>query len=411
MKLQNPRLAWIGGGLAVLALVIAAKLIFFPAKPKAEMAVAPVTRGAIEQTVMATGTLEPVTLVSVGAQVSGQLTSLKVELGQTVRKGELIAEIDSQPQQNALATAQAQLANVKAQRQEAAASLAQAQLAFQRQSTMLAADATSRADYEAAQASFKAAQAQLASLEAQINQAEVSVRTAQVNLGYTRIVSPIDGTVVAIVTKQGQTVNANQSAPTIVKVGQLGTMTVEAEISEADVIKVRPGQEVYFTVLGAPDRRYTATLRAVEPAPDSLATETTSSSSSSTSSSSTAVYYNGLFDVPNTDGDLRTSMTAQVSIVLAKADNALLVPASALQDKRPDGLWRVMVAARPGARPEPRWVKVGINNNVQAQVLSGLSEGEQVVVAEAASGAAAGATQGPPPGGQGGRRPPSPLGF
>lgn len=410
MKLDKRKTAWIAGGL-VLALVIGllVKSLLFPSHAKSDFITAPVTMGSVEQTVLATGTLEPVTLVSVGAQVSGQVTKLAVELGQTVRKGQLIAEIDSQPQQNAFHTAQAQLANVQAQRAGAAANLALADLAFRRQAQMLAADATSRADYDTAQSSLKAAQAQLAALDAQINQASVSVRSAQVNLGYTRIVSPIDGTVVAIVTQQGQTVNANQSAPTIVKVGQLDTMTIQAEISEADVIKVHPGQEVYFTVLGAPDRRYSARLRAVEPAPETLATETSSSSSSS-SSSSTAIYYNGLFDVPNTDGQLRTSMTANVNIVLARVENVLTVPSAALNSKGPRGRYRVQVIGKSG-KPEPRQVTIGVNNNATAQVLSGLQVGEKVVIAQASpAGQAAPASSGG--GGGGGRRGPAgPLGF
>lgn len=384
-------------------------------KPKkSDVATAPVTTGNVEQTVLATGTLEPVNLVSVGAQVSGQVTSLKVVLGQEVRKGELIAEIDSQPQQNALRTAQAQVANVRAQRLQAQAALTEASLNFNRQREMLAADAASKADFDAAQAQLQTARGQLAALDAQINQASVSVETAGVNLGYTRIVAPIDGTVVAIVTQEGQTVNANQAAPTIVKIAQLGTMTVKAEISEADVIKVHPGQDVYFTILGAPDRRFYAKLRTVEPAPESIETEDSSSSSSS-ATSATAVYYNGLFDVPNPDGTLRTSMTAQVNVILAQAKNVLTVPSAALGRKGRDGAYQVQVVGENG-KPQPRKVKIGLNDNVTAQVLSGLKAGDQVVVAEAAPGGQkAQGGQGGAGGGQGGpggrRRQPGPFGF
>src|SRR5690606_16431801 len=148
------------------------------------------------------------------------------------------------------------------------------------------------------------------------------------DLGYTQIVAPMDGTIVAIVTEEGQTVNANQSAPTIVKLAKLDYMTIKAEISEADVMKVEKGQTVYFTTLGNSDKKHYAKLRQVEPAPNSINTET---NNSSTSSSSTAVYYNALFDVPNEDGKLRIDMTAQVYIVLNEAKNALTVPAAALQ--------------------------------------------------------------------------------
>lgn len=411
MTLKDRRGIWIALiVVGVLLLGFAIKGMVFPADKNNGMATARVTVGDVEQTVLATGTLEPVNLVSVGAQVSGQVTSLKVELGQQVKRGDLIAEIDSQPQQNALRTAQAQVDNARAQRLQAEATLTETTLAFERQKQMLAADATSRADYETARAALKTAQGQLAALDAQIAQASVSVETARVNLGYTRIVAPIDGTVVAIVTQEGQTVNANQAAPTIVKLAQLDTMTVKAEISEADVVKVQPGQEVYFTILGEPDKRRYAKLRTVEPAPESIESESTGSSSASSSSASTAVYYNGLFDVPNPDGRLRTSMTAQVYIVLGQAKGVLTVPSAALGDRNRDGTYPVQVVLDKG-EIETRNVKIGLNNNVTAQVLSGLKADEQVVVAGAAPGGQP--PQGGAPGAGGSRRrgPPGPFGF
>ncbi|MFN3524295.1 MAG: efflux RND transporter periplasmic adaptor subunit [Phenylobacterium sp.] len=406
MKLDKRKALLIG--LAVVLALAAAwgvKAVFFSGPKAPAMATAVAARGDVEKTVLATGSLEPVTLVSVGAQVSGQVTSLKVELGQEVKKGELIAEIDSAPQKNSLRTAEASAANYRAQRLEVQANLAQAELAFARQAQMLKADATSQAEYETAEAAAKAAHAQLAALNAQIASADVAVETARINLGYTQIRAPIDGTVVAIVTKEGQTVNANQSAPTIVKLADLKTMTVKAEISEADVIKVKPGQQVYFTILGDPDTRYYAKLRAVEPAPESIESE--DSSSSSTSSSSEAIYYNALFDVPNAEGRLRTYMTAQVYVVLAKAEGVLTVPSAALGDKTRDGGYRVMVVGEDG-KPEPRRVEVGVDDGTNAQVLSGLKAGDKVVLAQAPAGGEAAAAGN---GGGSRRGPPGPFGF
>ncbi|WP_265717253.1 HlyD family efflux transporter periplasmic adaptor subunit, partial [Providencia rustigianii] len=162
---------------------------------------------------------------------------------------------------------------------------------------------------------------------AQAVQARIAVDTARVNLGYTRIVAPMAGTIVAIPVEQGQTVNAVQSTPTIVKVARLDTMTVEAQISEADVIRVSTGLPIYFTILGAPEHRYEARLRAIEPAPDSINDDTSSSTT-------TAVYYNGLFEVSNPEGALRIGMTAQVHLVLATERNALVIPAIALSGDR-----------------------------------------------------------------------------
>ncbi|MBX3484718.1 efflux RND transporter periplasmic adaptor subunit [Phenylobacterium sp.] len=395
MKIDRRKAAVILAAI-VLALVLGfgVKALLF-GKDGPKPVTATVAVGNVEQTVMATGSLEPVKLVSVGAQVTGQIQKLHVVLGQTVAKGQLIAEIDSAPQENALQTAQADLANIRAQRAQLDANLAQSQLAYTRQQTMLSADATSRADFEAAEAALKAARSQVAANAAQIQKAAVAVETAKLNLSYTRIVAPIDGTVVAIVTEEGQTVSAQQSAPTIIKLGQLDTMTVKAEVSEADVIKVHAGQSAYFTVLGDANRRYTGTLRTVEPAPETIETE---DSVTNVSASSSAIYYNALFDVPNTDGRLRTFMTAQVSIVLGRASNVLTIPSAALGSAGADGAYAVQVMDDHGGIA-PRKVRIGLNDGSHAEVKSGLKAGEQVVLAQTAA-----KTSGPNGGAPGGMR-------
>lgn len=367
----------------LLLLVFGARAAFFSAPPPPTFAVAEVSRADLEDSVLASGTIDAIERVSVGAQATGQLKSLKVELGDRVKKGQLVAEIDDLTQQNELRNAQAALQTRRAERAAKVATLKQAELAFKRQRQMLAADASSREAYETAEATLAVTRAEIASLDAQIAQAEIQVDTAQVNLGYTRIVSPIDGMVVAVVTKEGQTVNSIQSAPTIIKVAQVDTMTIKAQISEADVTRVKPGLPVYFTILGEPDERYRATLRAVEPAPDSIQKEDAASSltSSSSTSTSAAVYYNGLFDVPNPDEKLRISMTAQVFIVLGEAKDAVVVPASALGKRGKDGRYEVRVVL-DGNKTETRQVRIGMNNNVQAQVLEGLEVGERVVSAD-----------------------------
>ncbi len=385
-------------GVAVIVLLFVLKGCFFPSVAPPRYITAPVSVGDVELTVLASGTLQPFELVDVGSQVSGQVKSLKVALGDQVKKGQVIADIDPATQRNALLTAQATLEQQKAQRLAQEAVVAQDRLALARQSTTFAAEASSRQDLEAAQAALKSAEASLAATAALIKQASVAVDTAGVNLGYTEIVAPIDGVVVAIQTKQGQTVNAVQSAPTIVKLANLVTMTVKAQISEADVVRVHPGQVVYFTILGDPDRRFYAHLRGIEPAPDSITSTTTTTASPSTT---TAVYYNGLFEVANPDGVLRTSMTAQVYIVLASAKKVLTIPSAALTPTG-GGKYTVRVLADPKKPPATRTVQIGINNNVVAQVQSGLKVGEKVIVGEGPAKEAAprppGAPGGPPRG-------------
>ncbi|MBP8051896.1 MAG: efflux RND transporter periplasmic adaptor subunit, partial [Aeromonas sp.] len=280
------------------------------ATPVASYITATAERRDLEQSVLADGTLQAQKLVSVGAQVSGQIKVLHVALGDQVKQGDLLVEIDDLTQQNALKDAEAALDNVQAQLASRRATLRNNGLVFDRQRKVLARGLGSQADYDSAEATLIATRADIRALTAQAVQARIAVDTARVNLGYTRIVAPMAGTIVAIPVEQGQTVNAVQSTPTIVKVARLDTMTVEAQISEADVIRVSTGLPIYFTILGAPEHRYEARLRAIEPAPDSINDDTSSSTT-------TAVYYNGLFEVSNPEGALRIGMTAQVHLVLA----------------------------------------------------------------------------------------------
>lgn len=396
-------------GAVCLALAVAAAGWFiwdrFLAEKQPSLLTSAVSRGDVEESVLATGTLKPVRLVAVGAQVSGRIVALKVGLGQSVKAGDLVAEIDSVTQDNALKTSQAALANVKAQRLEKQAQLALDEQTLVRQQQMIEKRAVSQADYDSAAAAAAVTRAQIEALDALIAQGEVAIETAKANIGYTRITAPIDGTVLAIVSQEGQTVNATQSTPTIVILGQLDTMTVRAEISEADVVKVRPGQPVWFTIIGEPDRRYDAVLASIEPAPESIRNDTsisTSTTSTSSTSSSEAIYYNGIFDVPNADGRLRTYMTAQVHIVLGSATDVLVVPAAALGPGDADGRHAVRVLGEDGQVSERR-IDIGLNDKVTAEVRDGLAEGD-IVVTGVAVAQSSGALMGP--GGPGG-----PMGF
>jgi macrolide-specific efflux system membrane fusion protein len=401
---KKPWLSWRNAIIALIVVGIAAYGAhrFLAPPPAPEFVTSLVKRGNLEDTVLATGTVKAFKEVTVGSQASGQVKSLKVGLGDIIKKGDLIAEIDSMTQQNTLRTDEAALLNVQAQLQAKQATLKQAELAYTRAKGLLDQDAGSREDYETAEATLATTRAEIAQLQAQIVQAKITVDTAKVNLGYTRITAPMDGTVVALVTKEGQTVNASQTTPTIITLAHLDQVTIKAQISEADIPRVKPGQKAYFTILGEPDKRYKTTLRAMEPAPDSYTSDsstTTSSSSTTTSSTSTssAIYYDGLLDVPNPDRKLRISMTAQVRIVLADAQNALTIPAVALGEKTPDGDYMVRVLDDQGM-PSPRKVRIGINNTVSAEVLSGLAEGDKVVLSEASTTAKTdNRRMGPPP--------------
>lgn len=407
LRVPGRRRAIIIGALVIAALVAALLLkdtLFPPDAPK--IMSARVTTGTVEETVLATGTLKPAKLVAVGAQVSGRVTSIKVQLGQKLKQGDLVAEIDSVTQQNSLRTAEASVANMRAQKQEKEATLVLAEQTLARQKKLVAQTAVSQADFETAQADVATTRAQIAALEAQIIEAEVAVDTARVNLGYTRITAPMDGTVLYIVSQEGQTVNANQTTPTIVILGDLDTMMVRAEISEADVVKVKAGQSLYFNIIGEPDQRYEAKLEFIEPAPESItsdslvstsSTSSSSSKSSSSTSTSSAIYYNGIFYVPNPDGKLRTYMTAEVHIVLGSAKNALTIPSAALGAKQKDGRYAVRVL-EPNGEVITRFVEVGLNNKTRAEIRSGLKAGETVVTGQlSGAGGTSAARRMPPP--------------
>ena len=321
-----------------------------------------VQKGDLEDTVSATGTLQPRDYVDVGTQVSGQVKRLHVEIGDRVEVGQLLAEIDSTVYQTRVEATQAQLKNQQAQLAERQANLRLAEQKAQRQANMMREQATTAEAVQVAQAELAAARAQINSLQAQIQQTESTLRGDRANLAYTKIHAPMAGTVVTQAAKQGQTLNANQSAPIVLRIADLSTMTVQTQVSEADVSRLRLGMPVYFTTLGDVRKRWYGELRQINPTPEVV---------------NNVVLYNALFDVPNPDGALMTQMTAQVFFVVAEAKDAVLVPLSALNRNTV----RVM---REDGGVEQREVKLGARNRVMAQVLSGLVPGERVATGERA---------------------------
>ncbi|MBI4922947.1 MAG: efflux RND transporter periplasmic adaptor subunit [Devosia nanyangense] len=369
------RIIWI----AVAAIVLggaglAAWMTFSPSRSAVVPATVAVTRGDIERTVLATGALEAQSVTSVGAEVSGSIETLAVKLGDTVTKGDAIAQIDSVDQQNAVKSAEASLANMQAQRRAKDAALTQAQQALDRATRLQSQKLASDADLETAEANLAAAQSALDALDAQISQSELAVDSAKLDLLRTSIVATASGTIVAVPVTEGQSVNASQTSPTIVKIADLDTMLIKAQISEADVTRVAPGQSAYFTILGDPGTRIDATLLSIEPAPDAITT-----ADNGLAASDNAIYYNGLFSVANPDHRLRIAMTAQVTIVIASAKDALILPASALGTAARDGTYSASVYDAATGSTHPVKVTVGLNNSISAEVTSGLNEGDLVV--------------------------------
>lgn len=350
--------------LLVAVLAAAAAYWFWPGRGVQERpAVALVERGAVEDSVSALGTLQPRDYVDVGTQVSGQLRTIHVGIGDQVKQGDLLAEIDPTVYLARVEADRAQLLNLKAQLAERQAQLVLAEHQFTRQKRLIAANATSEEAYQAAEAGIASARAQIDSLKAQIQQTESTLRGNEANLDYTRIHAPMAGTVVSQTSKRGQTLNANQQAPIILRIADLSIMTVTAQVSEADVGRLRIGMDAWFTTLGRSDRRWQGTLRQILPTPEVV---------------NNVVLYHALFDVPNEGGELMTQMSAQVFFVAAAAEDVPVVPLAALRKDR-DGNWTAQVLGDDG-QVESRVVRVGVTNRVSAEIVEGLAVGERVLL-------------------------------
>lgn len=341
--------------------------VYSPAPATATLLTQPVTRGDIENAVTAVGMLEAVKSVDAGAQVSGQLKALHVAIGDRVERGDLIAEIDPATIENRMEINRAELAYLEAQLASKKAQLAFKQANLERQRNLVAGNTASKATLDQAEADLAAAAADVQAVEAQIRKQQATLAGDEVDLGYTKIYAPMAGTIADNPAKEGQTLNASQTAPTIVTIADLSTMTVRAEVSEADVGKLEVGMDAYFTLLGQPGKRFTGTLRQIQPLP---------------TTENNVVLYNALFDVPNPDGELMMSMSAQVFFVEEAARDVLLVPTGAVQTARGEGGKRqaeVTVVTATG-KTEVRSVEPGIRNRVSTEIVSGLEEGERVVV-------------------------------
>ena len=372
----------------IAALTIAPVIVWrlLSSEPSIQYETTRATRQDIENFVLATGTLQAIRQVDVGTRVTGQLKSLKVGLGDHVLEGQLLAELDPVLPESELRAARASLANLEAQRTSAISNAHRSELELARQRGLIEKSATSRREFESAEAQALSDKASLLVLAAQIDQAKSQVDIASANLAYTRITAPIEGDVVGVLAQEGQTVVAAQIVPVLLKLARLDAMTVRTQISEADVINVMVGQRVSFSIMGDPDKRYSGILRAVEPAPanysDPASAQTNAQSPSSSPSGAAAVFYNVLFDTPNSDRRLRIGMTAQVSIMLGVTTNALTIPTTALRAQEADSRYRLRVIGVDG-RVESRSVRIGVENRILAEVVEGLVEGDRVVISEA----------------------------
>ncbi|HEH9968634.1 TPA: macrolide transporter subunit MacA [Escherichia coli] len=343
--------------------------------------------GDLQQSVLATGKLDALRKVDVGAQVSGQLKTLSVAIGDKVKKDQLLGVIDPEQAENQIKEVEATLMELRAQRQQAEAELKLARVTYSRQQRLAQTQAVSQQDLDNAATEMAVKQAQIGTIDAQIKRNQASLDTAKTNLDYTRIVAPMAGEVTQITTLQGQTVIAAQQAPNILTLADMSTMLVKAQVSEADVIHLKPGQKAWFTVLGDPLTRYEGQkawftvlgdpltryegqIKDVLPTPEKV---------------NDAIFYYARFEVPNPNGLLRLDMTAQVHIQLTDVKNVLTIPLSALGDPVGDNRYKVKLL-RNGETRE-REVTIGARNDTDVEIVKGLEAGDEVVIGEAKPGA------------------------
>lgn len=316
----------------------------------------------IEVVVTATGRLQPLDYVDVGAQVSGQLDVLHVEIGDAVEAGDILAEIDATVLEARLDGVRAQLRFQQAQLRERQATLDLSEINLARQEKLFVDRATSEELVQSAEATARAEAARLDAVQAQIEQTESSLRADEANLNYTRIFAPMSGTVTSIAARRGQTLNAAQTTPTIMTIADLSTMLVEAQVSEADISRLRNGMNVYFTTLGNRGQRWYSTLELIEPTPVV---------------ENNVVLYNALFEIPNPEGELLPQMTTQVFFVVESAEQVVSVPASAV---RATGRGTGEVQVMRNGRAESVSVEIGISDRVHTEIKSGVNAGDEIVI-------------------------------
>lgn len=336
---------------------------------KAKTSLATLATGTLEDLVTAQGTLEPKDYVDVGSQASGQVKVLAAEVGDEVKKGDLIAEIDPEVFETRVAADEARLKTLQAQKSQQEAELLSARQKLKRNQVLIKDNAISKEVLEDAQTAVKVADAQLAALDAQIEEAVSTLEGDKASLSYTKIYSPMDGTVVSQSVRQGQTVNANQTTPTIVQVANLDVMTVKAQVAEADIMKLTPDMYAYFKTLGSGERKWEGKIRQILPSPEVI---------------NDVVLYNVLLDVDNKDHSLMSGMSTQMFFVAGKAENAVLIPVGALikrvpaQDSETGQAYQVKIM--DGKVQAERVIQVGLMDRVMAEVKSGLKAGDQVVI-------------------------------
>ena len=351
---------------------------FYNKKPKNEYITSKAVKKELTKSIDSNGEIYATELIDVGAQVSGQIKRLYVRLGDMVKKGDMIAEIDSATQQNNVDTKRAQLTTYEAKLNSAKVALEISKSKFNRSKELYEKKATSKDEYENAKNTLATNEALLKEYESLIAQTKIQLNTAEIDLGYTKITAPKDGIVVSIRVEEGQTVNSNQTTPTIVNIADLSRLQLKMEIAEGDITKIKKGQNVEFSIFSEINKKFKTTISSIDPGLTTLSDgkdSSSNSSSSSSSSSSSAVYYYAKATIDNSSGIFRIGMTTQNTIFLESVKDAIVISEMAIKKENEKDIVYVL----KNGTPERREVKVGLIDNLKAQILSGVQEGDEVI--------------------------------
>lgn len=355
-----------------------------------------ISRGEIKSVVTATGTVNAVTTVSVGTQVSGTIKKLLVDYNSPVKKGQLLAQIDPATFQSQVDQAMANLLSAKANLEKAAVIAIDTQRTYQRNKELFAQNFIAKSDLDAAETSFKSAEAQQKVNQAQVEQAKASLKIAETNLQYTNIISPVNGTVISRSVDVGQTVAASFQTPTLFSIAQdLTKMQINASVDEADIGRVHTGQEVSFSVDAYPDTVFSGKVSDVRNAPTTV---------------SNVVTYDVIIKVDNPQLKLKPGMTANVSIIIETRRDVLRIPNAALRFKpavaaaeksetkeEKQRIKGIKVWILENEKPRPVQVTIGISDGNYTEIRSGKLEAGKEIITDNLNNKKGSGSQHPPP--------------
>lgn len=370
------KIAIIGVSVAVLAAVLFA--VFGGKGDDVKYRTEKVTRGAIQASVTATGTVNSVVNVLVGTQVSGTIKTLYADFNSPVKKGQLIARIDPATFEAQVAQARANVMSAKANLDKSEVSRVDTKRTMERNRELFGRNLIARSDLDTAETNYETAVTQVTAAKAQIAQAQAALRTAEINLEYTKIVSPVNGIVVSRNVDVGQTVAASFQTPTLFTIAQdLTKMQIDSNIAEADIGRIVDGQAVEFNVDAYPDITFKGRVSQVRNAPITV---------------QNVVTYDVVIKVDNSDLKLKPGMTANLSIIVANRENILKIPNAALRFRPSDGRKSGAVKQEKREKGASVWIvennkpkrlklTAGISDGSFTEVLSGeLREGRELIV-------------------------------